>query len=155
MNRWGDPLVRAEMSPAQARVLAAAREFQLRHGYVVPVHASGAVPAAFFYAAPHGDIAAGAYAFAERLSIVIHEYACRLARERMLGARPAPALSPRERACLELYANGLDDQAAAARLGLAVATIRRHHDGAKKRLGAARRVQAVARAIVSRQIDIR
>jgi DNA-binding NarL/FixJ family response regulator len=53
-------------------------------------------------------------------------------RARMLGGRTAPALSPRERACLELYANGLDDQAAAERLGLAVATIRRHHDGSAR-----------------------
>lgn len=61
-------------------------------------------------------------------------------------AAPSPAavaLSPQQRACLDLLSQGLRSKAIAAELGLAVVTVDLHLRNARTRLGAATRDQAL------------
>jgi LuxR family quorum sensing-dependent transcriptional regulator len=56
-----------------------------------------------------------------------------------------PALSSRERDCLSYTADGLRDREIAALLAISETTVRFHIDNARKKLGAANRVQAIAK----------
>jgi DNA-binding CsgD family transcriptional regulator len=66
----------------------------------------------------------------------------------------AGALTPRERDCLTLLAKGLRPDRIADRLGLAKVTVDMHLRGARQRMKARTLAEAVARAVVARQIDI-
>ncbi len=66
-----------------------------------------------------------------------------------------PALSVRERECLQLLANGLSNKRMASYLQVSEATIAMHIINAKSRLQAATREQAVAIAVASGQITVR
>jgi len=63
------------------------------------------------------------------------------------GAPERPRLSRRERECLLWLASGLRSDRIAERLGLSRATVDMHLSRARRRLGAATREQAVAKAI--------
>lgn len=58
-----------------------------------------------------------------------------------------PALSPREIACLEQVAAGLDDAGVGMRLGIAASTAHEHVERAKRKLKARTRAQAIALAV--------
>lgn len=64
-----------------------------------------------------------------------------------------PALSPREIACLQQVAAGLDDAGVGMRLGIAASTAHEHVERAKRKLKARTRAQAVALAVGSGIID--
>lgn len=59
---------------------------------------------------------------------------------------PSPALSPRERECAMLLAQGLADRDMASLLGISEATVRFHLDNARTKLGARSRSQLAALA---------
>ena len=62
-------------------------------------------------------------------------------------------LSPRERECLKLCAQGLTAKQIAYRLDRSPATVMLHLKSATRKLGARNRVQAVARAAHYRLLD--
>lgn len=64
----------------------------------------------------------------------------------------AAKLAPREAQCLELLTAGLKNDAIAARMGITVHTVQLHLASAKRRLGAATREEAIAKAINFRLI---
>lgn len=64
-----------------------------------------------------------------------------------VAADEAPKLTPRERECLALIAGGLSSKQAARRLGVSPRTVDLHVAAAIRRLGAANRMEAVARAL--------
>ena len=80
----------------------------------------------------------------------------------MVGMRPgdaggnasAPALTPRERECLQFVASGLRVAEIAHRLALSSKTVDLHLTNARKRLGARTRDEAVARALMARAIAL-
>lgn len=151
---WRDPLVRADMSPRQLRIQDEASEYGLGHGYAVPLHASLDVRTACFFASAHGDIDPAACAIACRLSVLVHEHACRLARF-AAGASEPPRFSERERACLYLFGLGMGDTDIANALGLSIATVRRHFAQARKRCRVGSRQEALLMAVASGQVDAR
>jgi len=63
------------------------------------------------------------------------------------GKREADLLSPREGECLRLSAHGNTDGEIGRKLGISARTARFHIENAKKKLGVATRVQAVAEAL--------
>jgi DNA-binding CsgD family transcriptional regulator len=75
-----------------------------------------------------------------------------LARAR--GRRDRGLLSPRERDCLLWLASGLRTREIAARMGLARVTVDLHLRNARRKLGAATLPQAVAKAVLDRQIRL-
>lgn len=63
------------------------------------------------------------------------------------GAADLPKLSGRERDCLTHAAQGLSTKRIAARLGVAEPTVNLHLDNARRKIGAANRVETAARAV--------
>lgn len=149
--QWSEALVRAAMTPRQIAMLEDAKDFGVGFGYAVPLHASLTVNAACFFASPHDDIAPLARAAMRRASVVAHEHFCRLARQAAAPAA-APALSPRERTALTLFARGLGDADISRALAIELPTVRGTLDRARRRLGVATRQEALVAALVSRQI---
>lgn len=62
------------------------------------------------------------------------------------------SLAPRETECLELLTSGLKNEVIAQRMGITVHTVQLHLASAKKKLGAATREQALAKALTFRLI---
>jgi len=148
---WSDPLVRARMSPKQLQMLDEAKEFRLGDGYAVPLHSSIHVRASCFFASEFGDLDPESCRAMRHVSVIAHEYIARFTR--LSDPRgEAPPLSERERACLNLYAQGFDDAEIGGALGIRVPTVRRHFEQAKRRLGVASRPEALVRALLTRQI---
>jgi len=81
----------------------------------------------------------------------IHEHAERLSRSDEAG--PLGLLTPRERECLLWLGRGLRTAAIADRLGIAQVTVDLHFKGARRKLRAATREEALAKAILGGQID--
>jgi DNA-binding CsgD family transcriptional regulator len=79
-------------------------------------------------------------------------FAAQVLHNRMRGLSPLkqsdlPRLSPRERDCIGFIAEGRSDWDISVILGVAQTTVISHVQNAKRKLGAATRAQAVARAI--------
>jgi PAS domain S-box-containing protein len=68
--------------------------------------------------------------------------------------RTSPALSPRQRDVIELVAEGLTSNAIAERLGVSPETVRTHLRNARLKLGASTKAQAVAIAMLRREIQL-
>jgi LuxR family transcriptional regulator, quorum-sensing system regulator BjaR1 len=66
-----------------------------------------------------------------------------------LPPAPEDSLTQRERDCLAFVAEGKTDWEISVILGLAATTVRSHVDGARAKLGAANRAQAVARFVLA------
>ncbi len=80
----------------------------------------------------------------------VHEHLQRLSRSE--DGVLSPPLTPRERECLLWLSRGLRTAAIADRLGIAVVTVDLHIKGARQKLAAATREEALAKAILSGQI---
>jgi DNA-binding CsgD family transcriptional regulator len=146
---WTDPDFLQPLSWRQRRILNEAREFGLRHGRthrlasILPFRASASLVTG------EPDMPEEAYAAGKLINVIVHHRAAQMC----IAAAPRfEELRRRERQCLELCAHGLVDADIARGLGLSVATVRRHIERARVRLGASTRIQAVARAIASGQI---
>jgi len=146
---WTDAEFLQPLSWRQRRILNEAHEFGLRHGRthtlasILPLRASASLVAS------EPDMPEDAYAAGKLINVLVHHRAAQMC----INAAPRFAeLCRRERQCLELCASGLVDGDIARSLGLSVATVRRHLERARVRLGASTRIQAVARAINSGQI---
>jgi LuxR family transcriptional regulator, quorum-sensing system regulator CciR len=146
---WTDPEFLQSLSWRQRRILNEAREFGLRHGRtyrlasILPLRASASLVTS------DPDMPEDAYAAGKLVNVVVHHRAAQMC---IASAPRFAELHRRERQCLELCASGVIDADIARGLGLSVATVRRHIERARVRLGASTRIQAVARAISSGQI---
>lgn len=121
-------------------------------GLVVPVY-DGAEPAAgFIFGGEEPDTTALARAMLQVLSHAA------FARYRVLksGRRPFTphALTTREIQCLRAAAAGKGDAEVGADLGISSRTVRFHMDGAKVKLKANTRVQAIAKALQEKIITV-
>ena len=65
-----------------------------------------------------------------------------------------PALTPRERACLEALANGLGNDGIAKKLGICTPTVAMHLSNARRKLGALTREHAIALAMKRHLISV-
>lgn len=83
----------------------------------------------------------------------IHEHAERLTRSDGAGSSGLGQLTPRERECLLWLGRGFRTAAIADRLGIAQVTVDLHLRGARRKLRAATREEALAKAILGGQID--
>ncbi|MCR6645812.1 MAG: LuxR family transcriptional regulator [Terricaulis sp.] len=146
---WTDPEFLQPLSWRQRRILNEAREFGLRHGRthglasMLPRRASASLVTS------DPDMPEGAYTAGKLINVLVHHRATQMC---IAEAPRFAELKRRERQCLELCASGLVDADIARGLGLSVATVRRHIERARVRLGASTRIQAAARAIASGQI---
>lgn len=81
------------------------------------------------------------------LRIAAHYLRCHLSGLECRTASLAVHLTPRERQALGCVAQGLNSKGAARRLGTMPKTVDLHVETARKKLGAATRVEAVAKAL--------
>lgn len=146
---WTDPEFLEPLSWRQRRILSEAREFGLRHGRTHSLASILSLRASASLVASEPDMPEDMYAAGKLINVVVHHRAAQMC----IASAPCFAeLHRRERQCLELCASGLADADIARGLGLSVATVRRHIERARVRLGASTRIQAAARAIASGQI---
>lgn len=121
-------------------------------GLVVPVYDQDEPVAGFMFAGEKIDATALTRA---KLQILSH---AAFARYRLLksGRRPFTphALTTREIQCLRAAAGGKGDAEVGADLGISSRTVRFHIDGAKTKLKANSRVQAIAKALQEKIITI-
>lgn len=146
---WTDPAFVEPLSWRQRRILNEASEFSLRYGRTHALAPLRHLKASGSLVAGEPDMPDHTYIAGKLTNIVVHHRAAQI-------CSPVAAcfaeLRRRERQCLELCASGLTDTEAARQLGIGVATVRRHIERARVRLGASTRIQAAARAISSGQI---
>ncbi|MDX2275628.1 MAG: LuxR family transcriptional regulator [Hyphomonadaceae bacterium] len=146
---WTDREFRQPLSWRQRRILGEASEFGLRYGRTHSLSSIDLQKASGSLVATVPDVPEHVYDAGRIANILVHHRAVQLC------AEPAPRfeeLQRRERQALELCASGLTDAEIARKLEIGVATVRRHIERARVRLGASTRIQAAARAIASGQI---
>lgn len=85
------------------------------------------------------------------LSHLFHDLSLGALHREHLGASP---LSPRERECLSLIADGLKQDAISDRLDIAMSTVELHLRNARQKMKARTLAQAVARALRFREIEL-
>ncbi len=146
---WTDPEFLQPLSWRQRRILNEAGEFGLRFGRTHTLASILHLKASGSLVAGEPDMPEDVYDAGKITNILVHHRAVQLC----ASAAPNFALlRRRERQCLEFCASGLTDADVARKLGIGVATVRRHIERARVRLGASTRIQAAARAIASGQI---
>ena len=123
--------------------------------FCVPVHGADRAVRVFTALGPHRPDELRDLPDETRLRLRVAAYAgaSRLAQ---LGRPDEPAgppiLSPRERECLSWLAGGCRNARIADRMGITVPTVEMHLASARRKLGAATREQALAQAIILREI---
>lgn len=151
---WGSPDFRARIMAPQQEILAEAASHGLDRGYTIPIHTpwTGALRASCSVVPDSSSIDERSYLAVHLMSIHLYNSA-NGQRAPQPAASPQSVLSPRERQCLELAAQGKDDWAIGQLLHLSEHTVHGHLERAKRRLGVATRVQAVVCALQGRQIS--
>jgi len=150
---WDDTVMRDELTATQRGFLEEANRLGIAHGYTVPIHtpyAMRAFRASCSVVPDSRAVAASSYDAVQLLACFVYEAASRAAQA--AGGAPVRRLSPRERQCLELAAQGKSDWETSVILGLSESTVHCHIERAKRRLGVATRVQAILHALHSGQI---
>jgi len=142
-----------------ARLFEEAAGFGLAHGFSVPVHGAHGEGAVMSFARPAPELpAAGAsrlrlFQRAQWFTARIHQKL----RDVVFGASAEPAgaqrLTPRERDCLRLAAEGMSASRIGRDMNITERTVVFHLNRAEEKLGASRRQQAVARAVALGQIE--
>lgn len=146
---WTDPAFVSLLSWRQRRILSEAREFGLRFGRTHALSRAVNLRASASLVMDAPEMDANIWAAVRLTNMLVHQRAAELC---AAMSAPLPELSRRERECLELCASGLTDEQCAQKLGISVATVRRHIEAARVRFGVSTRTQAAVRAIRSGQI---
>jgi LuxR family quorum-sensing system transcriptional regulator CciR len=149
---WDEVPSMIRLTAVQQEILAGAARNGLREGVTVPANIPGQVHGSCSFAAhpsrslPRSslDVAfiIGAFAFA----------AARRIRRATSTAPPSPRLTPRQRECLVLVANGKTDWEISRILGLSEETVTKYLNAARRRYDVATRAQLVSAALYDGQI---
>lgn len=149
---WDDPAFRASMSPKQRKMQALARDFGVAHGYTIPIH-SPMSTASCSVIPDSPRICRASYHAVELMAIHLFDRVARLQRPEDILDR-VPHLSPRERQCLLLAAQGKSDAEVGMLLGIQKCSAHNCIERAKRRLALCTRMQAVVYAFGTRQIRL-
>lgn len=150
--RWSELPALMRLTDRERAHLAAARRAGLGTGYTVPLHAPGGRAASCSFAVAPGRRIAPRTLFA---ADIIAQRAF-LAASAILGSPSRrPHLSPRERECVVLMAQGKTDWEIARILGLSEETVTRYLKSARQRFGVTRRTQLALAAMNAGLIEMR
>jgi DNA-binding CsgD family transcriptional regulator len=147
---WHDAMAGRTLTRAQREVFEAASCWGWTNGFVVPVHGPNGYLACVGMASPERDLD---FSPQQRLrlrlaALLAHERCCELETD-----APAPAdddgLTERERECLNWVAAGKTDWEIGRILSISANTVKFHVNGARAKLGARSRAQAVARFMLN------
>jgi LuxR family quorum sensing-dependent transcriptional regulator len=149
-RRRAAPFVWSEVeliSPAERAIFSVLADFQISDGLAVPAHGRDGYVGVTSLAFERLDQIAPADRSAITFTAMVLQ-----ARMRSLSppaVRDGPRLTPRERDCIGLIAEGRSDWEIGEILGIAETTVISHVQNAKRKLGARTRSQAVALCLVS------
>lgn len=155
---WDEPFSARSITEEQQEMLAEAAAFGLAHGYTVPIDISwipGSIRASCSVVPESDAIDAGSYFTIGVMALYL--YTCvGAARAPRNGAGTVipPELTPRERQCLALAAQGKDDWSIGRVLSLSQHTVHSHIERIKQRYRVATRVQAVVQGVMTGQISL-
>jgi LuxR family transcriptional regulator len=145
------------MTQEHAPVVTYLRDTRMTCGVTVPIHLSGGDFATFtgIRIDPEGDFGEGVRQHLAAITLIGHVFHSAVYSELDAGVKTCQhvRLSPRERECLRLTAQGLTAKQIAHRLDRSLGTVNLHLNLAIRKLGARNRVQAIARAAHYRLLD--
>jgi LuxR family transcriptional regulator, quorum-sensing system regulator BjaR1 len=147
--RWSE--VRPTAGPAALQVLDEAAEFGMKDGFALPIYGAEGAMIGITIAAEHYDLTKRDEAALHMAAIYFH---AKFARFRM-RTPPTPKVSkltPRERECLSWVASGKTDWEISQILNISEQTAHEYVQNAISKLNATTRAQAVAVAMLTRQI---
>jgi DNA-binding CsgD family transcriptional regulator len=129
----------------QREIWHAVRAWGWQNGFVVPVHGPGGYFSYVSIASPERDLNLSSANRAEiqLLALLAHQR-CHELEGRAAPDDPRKALSDRELECMRWVAAGKTDWEIGMILSISATTVKFHVDGARRKLGAATRPQAVA-----------
>lgn len=144
------------LSPKQLRVLESGRREGIVDGFTVPANIAGeATGSCNFIVGPGTPLPEHNLHMAQLVGSFAYEAARQLWKRRVTIVRDeAPRLSPRQRDCLVLVAQGKTDWEIAKVLGLKQSTVNGYIDDAKAMLGVTRRPQLVMRALFEGHLSL-
>jgi DNA-binding CsgD family transcriptional regulator len=142
---WREVRGETRDDPNSKLVFGAAREHGLYNGFVVPVHSGDGSLAVVSFSGRHLANDFKSRSYLHLLAIYFHIAA--QGDRNSTDTRLRPTITTRQLECLKWVAEGKTDWEIADILCLSEATINRHIERAKERLGVRTRVQAVVEAI--------
>jgi len=150
---WDAAFESDAITRSQKMILADAAGYGLTHGYTIPLRLSwlpGSLRASCSVIPDNRHVDPQHYVTVEVLATYLYFFASRAHAPWLASARAE--LTPRERQCLTLVAQGKGDWTIGRMLGLGESTVHYHIEQLKRRLRVATRTQAVVQALMSGQI---
>lgn len=155
---WDEPFSSQSITEAQKAMLAEAAEYGLEHGYTVPIDLSwipGSIRASCSVVPGGRAIDSGSYFTIGVMALYLYTCVSNARAPRNgAGSVTPPELTPRERQCLALAAQGKDDWSIGRVLSLSQHTVHSHIERIKQRYRVATRVQAVVQGVMTGQISL-
>ncbi len=150
---WDEDSVQRGLTKIEHQVFDEANEVDIVHGYTIPIHTRGALPASVNVVGPTRDIDARCKNALHLMGVYLHDAALRiLATQQAKKPRTARILTQRERECLKWVSVGKTDWEISQILTIRARTAHFHVENAKRKLGTSTRVQAVVQAFLENQI---
>ena len=149
---WDSAAFRASLTRIQREILLEAQAMGIEHGYTVPIHRPGALPASCSVVPQSTTLDRPSYLAVCLMGAYFYEAVSAEAGDPGRNRLIRPRLTEREQQCLELAAQGKSDWAVGRILGISERTVHNHIERAKARLGVTTRVQAIVHALFDRQI---
>ncbi len=151
---WSDILRFMTLAPADTRALESAPP-----GLAVPIHAasfhmpwlteaSGFAACCSFLMRKGGALPVESFAAAHYIATLAHDAVRRVDRVQPALAR----LTPRQRNCMVLAAQGKSDWEIGKLLGISETTVHKHIEDAKRRFGVSTRIQLVVRGLAEARL---
>ncbi len=147
---WEEVCERRRYEPQDWKIVDEASEWNMLHGFVVPILLTGGRVHTMTMAGSNPRRDFQARAELHLASMYAHASALNL---RLKQAPPTP-LTKRERQVLQLVSDGKSDWEAGCVLGISASTIHKHVENVKKRMGVSTRMQAVVNAIRHGDISV-
>lgn len=147
---WEEVCERRRYEPQDWKIVDEASEWNMHHGFVVPILLTGGRVHTITMAGSNPRRDFQARAEIHLVSMYAHASALNL---RLTHTPPTP-LTKRERQVLQLVSAGKSDWEAGCILGISASAIHKHVENVKKRMGVGTRMQAVVNAIRSGDISV-
>ena len=152
---WDDAFSSHPLTEAQKKVLSEAAKHGLEHGYTIPITLSwipGSLRASCSVVPDSVTISPRSYVTAELMALSIYAAVSRVRTPR--STMISIELTPRERQCLALAAQGKDDWSIGELLSMSQHTAHSHIERIKQRFGVCTRAQAVLQGFMTGQISV-
>lgn len=152
---WDEPAFLGTATAEQRRMMSEARAFGIEHGYTIPVHSPRSpipIHASCSVIPERGRPHRHGHLAVQLMAGYLFESAARLTSAPPDGAKP-PKLSPRQRQCLELAAQGKTDWEIGMILGISEHTVHTHIEAVKRKLNVTSRQTAIVCSLAWGLID--